>query len=193
MSLKLITGPASEPVSLAEAKAQLRVDASDDDLLITSLVSAAREHVEMVTRRALFTQTWEVRFDAWPATPFRLPLAPLQSVASIKYLDEAGSEFTVATSVYGVDINSEPGRVYLKPNQNWPSAALYPYEAVRIQFVAGWSTTAAVPATIRAALLLAVGHLYENREQVIVASGLSAVNLPMGFYDLLAGWRVWEF
>src|SRR5665648_615442 len=190
MAIKLISAAATEPVSSVEAKLHLRVDHSSEDTLIASKITAARIMVENYTNRALITSTWELRLDNWPSMPLKLPKPPLQSIVSIKYIDVDGDEHTVASSVYDLDIASEPGRIFFKPNQSWPSANLYPFGAVRIQFVAGYASASVVPENIRSALLLGVGHLYENREQVIVASGLSPVNLPMGFYELLASEKV---
>lgn len=192
MAIKLITAPATEPVSSTEAKLHLRVDHSSDDTLIARTITAARIMVEKYTNRALITSTWELRLDNWPSMPLRLPKPPLQSIVSIKYVDKDGVEATVASTVYDVDIVSEPGRIFFKPDQSWPSVNLYPVGAVRIQFVAGYTDADAVPENIVSALMLGIGHLYENREQVIVASGLSPVDLPMGFYALLADEKVWK-
>jgi uncharacterized phiE125 gp8 family phage protein len=195
MSLTLITAPASEPVTLEEAKAQCRVDTADDDTLISAYITTARQYVEeTLAHCALLTQTWELRRDRWPSSPFRLPLPPLQSISSIKYMDEAGEEYPLDASVYGFDSHSEPGRLFLKPNQSWPSTALYPYGGVRIQFVAGWENTANIPTGLIMAIKLLVGYLYENREQVVVSSGLNVVNLPLGIYELAASSRrMWKF
>jgi len=192
MNLSLITAAESEPVSLVEAKLHLRVDHSDEDALINRLIVAAREMAEDATWRALITSTWELRMDTFPQMPLRLPKAPLQSISSIKYVNEDGDESTVATTVYDVETQNEPGFIFFKPNQDWPSVTLYPYGGVRIQFVAGYADADAVPSKVKAAILLAVGHLYENREQVVVASGLAPVDLPMGFYALLGSEKVWR-
>ncbi len=92
MGLKLITGPTEEPVSLAEAKAQLREKTTDNDTEITSLIPRARQYVEDFTHRALITQTWELALDAFPAWAICVPKAPLASVTSIQYVDVDGGE-----------------------------------------------------------------------------------------------------
>lgn len=193
MNLVRVTEPSEEPITLADAKLHLRVDHLDDDLLITSLITAAREYVELVTVRALMTQTWELRLNNWPGSPVELPFPPLASVVSIVYTKEDGTTATVATSVYALDTTGVPGRVFLKPDQSWPSDALYPVNAICIQYTAGWSAAAAVPEMIKAAMKLYLGSLYENREQAVMASGLSAAMLPLGIDALLAPWRVWRF
>lgn len=63
----ILTQPAVEPVTLAEAKAHLRVDITDDDLLISSMIIAARQAAEAICRRALCTQTIKMVLDQFPA------------------------------------------------------------------------------------------------------------------------------
>jgi hypothetical protein len=64
--LTLITPPASEPVTLAEAKAHLRLEIGDDDALVAGLVTAARQHVEDLIAQSLVTQTWQLTLDKFP-------------------------------------------------------------------------------------------------------------------------------
>lgn len=186
----LITAPASEPVSLAEAKLHLRVEHAADDALITALIQAARERAEAITRRALITQTWEMYLDEWPEQGFiRLPLPPLQSVTSAKYTDTDGAEYTFTD--WTADAASLPGRVVLNHGAAWPSVTLRPVNPIAVRFVAGYGDAAAVPASIKAAMLLMIGHLYENREESVV--GVSIAALPMGAEALLAPFRLVEF
>jgi len=67
MPSKLITAPTEEPVSLAEAKAHLRVDISDDDALIGAMIVAARQEAEAACRRAFVSQQWKLLLDRFPA------------------------------------------------------------------------------------------------------------------------------
>lgn len=66
MPLQLISPPAEEPLSLAEAKLHLRVDFSDEDALISALISAARQAAETITARQLVTARWKYILDAFP-------------------------------------------------------------------------------------------------------------------------------
>jgi uncharacterized phiE125 gp8 family phage protein len=208
MGLVLITAPVTEPVTLAEAKLQARVDwsggscggsaggGSSDDTLITALITAAREYVEVVTRRALVTQTWDYVLDEFPGVDYvRLPLPPLQSVTSITYKVKAGTVLTFAAANYVVATGSEPGKVILVSGCGWPSAELYRADPIRIQFVAGWTGVApnTVPVVIKQAILLLVGHLYENREAVAEVRGGALTEIPLGVDALLATHRVRGF
>lgn len=186
MTLKLVTGPTVEPVSLAEAKTHLRVDIDDDDAYISGLIAAAREYLEGATRRAFLTQTWRLSLDAWPWPPaqIELPLPPLQAVNSIKYRDSDGTQTTVDSGDYIVDTDSEPGRIVLDYGESWPSETLYPANPIQIEFEAGYGDAATdVPQYLRQAVLLLVGHWYENREPVVI--GTVHKELPLAVDSLI--------
>jgi len=191
-SLLVVTPPSSEPVTLAEAKSQCRVDVSDDDDLITAYIQTAREYVEAVTRRALLTQTLELRLDEWPdGEAIYLPRPPVQSVESVTYLDEDGNEQSFDASNYVVDTTCVPARVVLVSGVSWPSDDLYPAGAVRVRYVAGWSSAGDVPRPIRQAILMLVGHWYENREATVAVGNTHVV--PFAVDALLWSWRVLQF
>lgn len=184
MILKRTVEPASEPVSLTEAKLHLRVEVSDDDALIAALITAAREYVEESARRALVTQTWRLSLSGWPGgNSIELSRPPLQSVTSIIYKDSAGASTTWAAANYLVDTDSEPGRVVLAYGASWPSVTLYPSNPIQITYVAGYGAASAVPQRLRQAVLLLVGHWYENRESTI--SGTIARDIPLGLDSLI--------
>lgn len=194
MALRLITPPAVEPVTLAEAKAHLRVDHTTDDAWIAALTSAARDDCERWTGRAFVTQTWELVIDEFPEEEIQIPLPPLQSVVSVKYDDGDGVEQTIASTEYVVDDVSEPGWV-VPAIAGWPST-FDGINAVRVQFVAGYAPgtdspvdlALNVPASIKASILLRLGQLYEHREDVVVGS--TAIALPNGVEYLLRMYRV---
>lgn len=179
MGLSLSSGPSVEPVSLAEAKAHLRVDTADDDDLITSLIQAAREYVENVTRRQLVTATWVLTRDNLAAV-MELVRPPLQSVTSVKYTDLAGDQQTASDTLYDVDADTLPGRILLGCNQGWPTNRGHTND-VEITYKAGYGdATTDVPEAIRAAIKLLIGHWHENREAVVAAGVPRTLELAVG-------------
>jgi len=168
MRLRLIQAPATEPLTTDEARLQVSETDTAHDAALDAWIATAREHLDGpdgVLGRALITQTWELLLDRFPAgREIPLPLPPLQSVVSIKYLDAAGDEQTLARSVYGVDPSTQPGVVHLKRGQAWP-ATFDERNAVVIRFVAGYGDNAeAVPQRLRSAMKLHIGDLFANRE-----------------------------
>lgn len=197
MPLKLFTAPTTEPVSSTEAKLHCRIDTSADDTLITMLIATARRTVESDTNRALITQTWELVLDAFPtSTQIRLPLPPLQSVSSIKYYTNAtpSVETTFASTNYLVSTDDNyGGLIVLKDSASWP-VITDPLEkgAVRIKFICGYGAAAAVPEIYKQAMLLLIGHWYENRETIQV-TGAVPKELPMAYQALIWQERVKSF
>jgi uncharacterized phiE125 gp8 family phage protein len=197
MALKLITAAGTEPLTLAQAKLHLRVTASDEDTLVTALITAAREQAEAYTRRRFITQTWDYFRDAFPLgykypcdeEKIFVPQPPLQSVTSLKYFDTTGVEQTLATSKYLVDASSEPGRIAPAYGETWPCTREQ-MNAVTVRFVCGYGAAVAVPSSIAAAMLLIIGHLYENRESTTPDQQME---LPLGAESLLAPYRVFRF
>jgi uncharacterized phiE125 gp8 family phage protein len=187
---KLITAPAVEPVSVSEAKSHLRVDTSTDDTLIGTYITAAREVVEEMIWQRLVTQTWDVFWDTWPQR-LRLPHGPLQSVTGVYYTPEGGAEQTYSAANYLVDIYNIPGEVVILRTAQLPTASLQERNGVRVRFVCGYGLAAAVPQRYKQAILLLVGHYYENRESVIVGQA-SVSQLPQGVAALLRGERAWS-
>jgi uncharacterized phiE125 gp8 family phage protein len=176
MGLKVVTPPDVDPVTLAEAKAHLRLDTSaDDDAYVSTLISAARERVELFLRRALITQTLEYTIDGFPAGEIDLPRPPLQSIEWIKYVDTAGILQTLPAQDYVSDVSSnEIARVALAWNRYWPITRSSINAAV-IRFIEGYGDDAEdVPQAIRHGILIEIANLYENREDAVVGQ---AVNL----------------
>lgn len=190
MGLKLKTPPNAEPVSLAEAKLHCKADTADDDTLITSLIIAARQQAEHETGRALVTQEWELSIDAFPADSLEIPLPPLQSVASITYLDMDGVRQTLAGTEYQVITDELVGRIVPAYGKSWPSCRVQAGSVV-VTFTAGYGAAAAVPPSIKAWMLLAITTLYAQREVVTIGT---AGELPREFFaGLLDGFRVLRF
>lgn len=133
-----IVEPTAEPISLAQAKRQLRVDGTDDDTYISGLISAARNYVENQCSVSLVVSTFKQTLDCFPAgDTISLNFPPLLDVTSITYVDSAGATQTLATTVYSVVTHERPGKVKLKYLQDWPTTRIQP-DAVTITFRAGY-------------------------------------------------------
>jgi uncharacterized phiE125 gp8 family phage protein len=192
MALILITPPDIEPVTLTEAKTHLRVDISTDDTLISTYIAVARDYVERTCRPrlALLTQTWRYISDEWPESDtIELRPYPLQSVVSITYTNSAGVTATFPSASYLVDTSSEPGRVRLKAAASWPSTTLQEINGLAIEFDAGFGDAGSdVPTPLRQAILMLVGHWYENREPMLT-TGVFGSQLEFAVKALVAPWR----
>lgn len=191
-SLRVHTPPVVEPVSLAEAKAQCRVDSSDEDALIQSYITMAREYIEGTLDIACITQTLEARYDTFPLWEIILPRPPMApGTVLVTYRDEAGQMQTIssATNAFQVDQYATPGRIYPLYEHVWP-AVRGDENSVTVRWTAGYGSSGmACPASIRGACLLLVAHWFEMRQPVVV--GYSQVlPVPATFDTLLAasGW-----
>jgi len=173
-SLTRATPPAVEPVSVSEAKANLRVDISDDDSYISTLITAAREWCEQYLDRTLINTQWTMRLDSFPYE-IELPRPPIATsgtttAVSLTYTLGDDSTATLSTTAYRVDRNSTPGVVRQLRAGTWP-ANLDDYNAVAVTWWAGYGTSGtSVPAAIRHAILMLVGHWYESRSSVLTGS-----------------------
>lgn len=180
--LTLVTAPSLEPVLLTDAKSQCRITTTEEDTLIGTYITSARELVEGYLNRSLITQTWQADYDDWYA-PFMLPRPPLQSVSSIQYYDLDNVLQTLDPSLYIVTGANSTGFGKIAPSWGavWPP--VYPrFDSVQIKYVAGYGNASAVPADIRIGILMYVGHLYENRE---ITTPLDIRNLPKSIDALL--------
>ena len=189
-ALTVITPPEMEPVTLDEAKAQCRVDVNDDDALINGLIITARERIETLALHAALTQTLELVLDDWPLRYYvQMPKPPLQSVVSVHYTLENGQDVLWDAANYITATAHVPGRVVLAPNVTWPSDIVYPTEAVRIRYVAGWTGREFVPQSLKQAMLLLISYWYENREAVLIGAGLLMMPIPFGVEALTWSYR----
>ncbi len=188
MTAALITGPALEPVALADVKAHLRIDSDDEDALLTAAIVSARVHVESATRRALIEQAWRIYLDAWPRKRFlRLPVAPLISVDAVTIYDFAGDPQVVDPDDYEADVVSSPARMVLAATA--PAPVGRAVNGIEIDVTAGYGATSVdVPAALRQAVLMLVAHWYEHRGAV--GHDLAVLVAPLGFEALIAPYRL---
>jgi uncharacterized phiE125 gp8 family phage protein len=195
MPLTSLVAPTWEPVSLAEARAHLRVDGEDDDILISGLIAAARGLVEHHCERAIPLQNLRLTLDSFtfrPVNPdhvrIELPRPPLVDVTEISYVAPGGATVILDPAAYQIS-RREPALLVPAPGRCWP-AVRRQLDAVTIDYSAGWPNAEAVPAPIKQAMLLLIGQWFENREPVNI--GNTVTPLPFTVDALLSRYRVWS-
>ena len=183
--------PASEPVTTAEAKSHLRVDISDDDTLIAGLVTAARQYAELYTGQSFIERTYRADLPDF-FDDMCLPFGPVTAISSVKYYDTSSPNAlqTWAASNYTL----QRDRVRRNNGVSFPSVGVQ-YDNVQITYTAGWldqssPRAANIPDTVKQAILLMVGDLYENREANILYPG-QLLNNPT-YTTLLSGYRMYR-
>lgn len=202
---KVIVDATEEPITLVEARMHLRLDAEGspaahpEDALVTALITAAREHAEKFTGRTIARKTLELALDSFPVSPgtsayllaMEIPAPPLLQLQSVIYTDADGEH---AFTGYQLDTYSEPPRLLPDASSSaWPITTSGQANSVRIRYLAGYTLPgdspdlAPLPKSIKQAMLLHIGHLYENRQ----AAGYAKLDvLPMGVESLLRPYRV---
>ena len=189
-SLRVTTAPTVEPLTTTEAKTHLRVDGSDDDTYIDSLIQAAREYCELVTRRAFIHRTSCMYLRQIPTTDIlELPQPNLSSVTHIKYYDSTDTLQTLSSAAYRVDTTSLIGAVVIKDGYAWPSVIGDRNDAIQITYVHGYGAAAsAVPKAVKQAMLLLIGHWFRSRESVII--GVVSKELEFTTDRILSAYQV---
>lgn len=171
--LKLVTAPASEPVTLSQAKAFLRVEHSAEDAVITTAIVTARQHAEQYLRASLLPQTWDYSLANPSTTTLALPRGPATSITSISLTNESGTTTVMNPANYRLSVS---GRSVLFTNA--PSI-----EKLTIRFVASlYAAAADVPAPIVQGILHHVAALVEQRD--------GAVGMPMQSVTCFSPYRL---
>lgn len=186
---KVITPVAVEPVTLAEARLQLKLTADDstaEDSLITGWITTAREIAEHYTGRALASQTLEMALDCFPEEDgdILLDQPPVSSITSISYTDTAGVSQTFGASNYALSTYGDSRRVSLAYGSFWPTTQDVA-DAVRIRYVTGYSTT---PRVVKDAIRLMVTWLHEHRGDEMDPNDIQ----PPAAKALLGTVKVWS-
>ena len=204
MIISVITPPASEPVTLAEAKLAARIEVTTDDSLVSSLITGARVYAETYTRSTFINTTLQLSLEGFPWNgPFNFPYAslerypgtsgrlylwrpPVSSVTSIQYVDNYGALQTLDPSMYQVQtgfkgiIAPAYGTVYPNVRQE--------FNSVLVTYVAGYGPDASlVPEGIKTAIKLMVSFWYNNRD---AASSGSMSKVPFGVDEILGSYVV---
>ncbi|MGH6922550.1 MAG: head-tail connector protein [Propylenella sp.] len=175
----LLEGPVAEPVTLAEAKAHLRIDGDDEDDLIGALTVAARVATETEIRRVMIAQSWRAFVEVWPEEGIELPVQPALSVEAVRAIDTESMATLLDAEDHAFDIAD--GSVELKN----PLVGTDHYE---IDFLAGYGASSAdVPQPLRQAILMLAAHWHEHRSAV--SDGERAAATPLGYRELIQPYR----
>ena len=182
--VQLVTAPVRQPINISECKDQMRIEHSDDDIIINRFIDTATRYVDVTGAlgKAMITQTWGEWIAPNPSVVY-LSLGPVQSVSAIKYYDADNVLQTDTLSHYHVLGTS--GRMLVSPKTgfSWP-ITFQRDDAIKIEYVIGYGDAPTdIPETIRHALFMLVAHYYENREPELI--GTASKTLPYGFEDLI--------
>lgn len=200
-SLYILTAQTQEPVSLAEAKAQCRVTAADEEGLIAGFLLAARTHCEDYVRRTFSTQTWVMTLDGnWPTvfdsacvtnhTRIVLPRPPAQSVTSVTYVDTTGTTQTLPSNQYQFSKGDICAYIDQAFGVSWPAVRMQP-DSIAVTWVAGYGGNPSnLPEPIRQAILMLTAHFFQNREAVVGTDArVTPQELPLAVDSLLAKYQ----
>jgi uncharacterized phiE125 gp8 family phage protein len=197
VGLALVTGPALDPISLAEAKAHCEITSADRDGLIAGYVLSARQFVENECYLRLITQTLDYTMDEdWPCSRstyrqrIEFPIGPVQSITSVSYVDSAGATQTLSPSDYvtrNMGTKNVSGLAFIEPayGVSWPTVRCQS-AAITVRFVAGWELSD-VPNPLMQAMRMLIGHAVENREAM--ATGIFS-QIPLGVEAFISPYRL---
>lgn len=182
MSLSIVTDATGEPVSPAEIREQLRINSTAEDRLLQSYVKSAVSYGENFTKRDFMPKIRKLILDNF-ATIIDLPRAPISTEASnvlIQYINTTGGTSTcvkssISTCLYVVDSESEPGRIILAYDSDWPDIRNQK-NAVRITYKTGYaldaSSNVTTPEAIKQWIKVRVGQMYQFREPIVAGETL---------------------
>lgn len=182
MTYALIAPAAAEPLTLAEAKAHLRLDGDDEDALLTSLIRTAREHLERMSGLALVSQGWRLYLDRWPDGPIHIGRGPVQAVESVTIYDEAGAPLSVPLDGHVLDGEAMPARLMLAQSP----ATARAMNGIEIDFTAGFGTAVDVPDGLKRAMLTHIAQMFACRGAVAPENQPAVI--PDGYERLVAPW-----
>jgi uncharacterized phiE125 gp8 family phage protein len=191
---------AQRAITLAKAKEHLRVDQDIEDELIAGYLDAAIDSASIWLNRALNQCDYQQSFSEWPACSYLdLAIAPIVSVEGLVYFDEEGEEQTVDPALWSFVTTPSGGRMYLLEDFTFPTLRELPTDQIYVSLTAGYDADdgssgtdpeLTLPPAITSAILLTVGHLYANRESVIVGKG--AAVLPQAAEFLLDRYKIYR-
>jgi uncharacterized phiE125 gp8 family phage protein len=169
MSVRQLTLPAQEPVTLTQCRLWCRIDDDDtgQDAVLLLIMQAARERAEEITGVCLAQRTFEVTLDSFPTDAIELPYPPVVSVQYLTYFDTAGDMQTLTGSPdnWILDISSQPARISPLWGESWPGTATR-VGAIKVGYTAGYSNPNDVPKRFLLWIQARVSTWYENREHL---------------------------
>jgi uncharacterized phiE125 gp8 family phage protein len=195
-----ITEPTFEPISLSMAYIHLRLDPSlgspgghpEDDLLQLQ-ISAARESAEIYTGLSIAFKSYRLQLSDFPVADRQaidLNIAPVGEITKFDYVDENGATQSIASTAY--QFNENDSTLTPAPNTTWPKTKPGVTNAVTIEFSAGFTdglspNPSPCPKSLKAAILLILGHLYQSREATVYKA---ASELPLGAVHMMTQHRI---
>jgi len=188
---------ALEPITLEQAYWHLHIDtygsplgSDHDDWLENIGIPGARSWCEAYLEHSIAQQTLELTTDHFPDTDYiDLPFGPVLSIESVTYLDDGGNDAIFADTDYSLDNYSQPHRLYLGYEMEWPTVVRQVRNSVRIRYIAGYSLPGdsppgefPLPHRVRVGMLMLLGHMFDNREDTTV---LKLEQIPIGVKSFL--------
>lgn len=178
---------AVEPLLVDDMIVQMNAQGTLDEELIGAQIAGARAYVEDYTGTRLITQTLTLRTDDW-ADLDTLPVAPVQSITSITYVDVDGTTHTLSATVYEARLYGLEPSVVLKYNQTWPTIRVG--SQITVTAVVGYGAAGSnVPPPIMQAMKLVAADAYRFRETAQVGSVAGVYPVAATVENLLANHR----
>lgn len=159
----ILPSPATDVLSLEEAKRELDVTHNEDDALITSHIASAVDWVQKYTGRFLAPTVVDLLMDEFPSV-IELPFAPVSSVGAINYADPSGNLLAIAPGSYRA-IAGEPFRIIPAIGQRWPYAESGYVGAVSVRATFGYAAGEA-PANLLQAVRTVLNLFYEKPDNI---------------------------
>lgn len=168
-SITTVTGPATEPVTLDDAKAFLYVRNVANDITIRNMISAARQMTEEYCRQRWINQTLRIDLPRFPygCSPhdlLMLPVQPISSVTSVYYTNTEGVNTLLDSADYQTWLTHSPPIIAPARNKVWPTVDYDTLATVRITVVAGYGASHVnVPPVVKQAILTTIGYWFQHR------------------------------
>lgn len=179
---KLDTPAVAYPVEIGEMKLHLRVDHSDEDGIIDDYIASATASIGEELGRVMVTETWAESMSSAPRDVYLTKL-PADTLVSVTYYDTGNIQQTATIADFALYAADDWAFVR---SDSWPAVFDRP-DAITVKYSAGYGAADVVPAHLKQAIKLVVGHWYENRED---ASEVALTEIPRAASHLIGLSRV---